>query len=589
MLHLNRCSEYKKYNDPRGPTVRCLTEPFSDPEIDIASKKNVIGANMAEMLTSALPFSQEPSAMKPANSLRRLSRLAACLAAGLCLIAAPARAANCGADIVDGQLYSIANTASGKVLDIVAGSVQAGAALQQWGYAGGAHQQFYVRSLGNGYWAMQRKDSRMLLDVRDASTSDGARVLQWLPNGGHNQQWQLKKSSTGAYNVVARHSGKSLTVADTGSAAPVYQAADGAARTQRWFFNPVASGCGAAPDGFAAQSGPDGLGTTTGGGSAAPVTVTSCSALVGALGSNAPAVLQVPAGTVIDCRTPARSQAACAIACPGYQDAGKTIYRIPVGEQTCKDLGSPSETRFSRSRNEINIQVASNKTLLGMNGEAKIIGATLNLGNAKNVIIRNLSIENINPGLVEAGDGITLNNASHVWIDHVRFSMISDGHVDIQNSRNVTLSWNRFDGTNPAVCGNQHHYTNAIVNSRVTLHHNFWDKTSGRNPKLDGAATRAHIYNNYWRDISYFAINANALAQARIEGNYFENASRPHWNAGTGLLDAPAGSNLYTGMSATDPYRHTGAQVFGDLALYPYTLDPADQLPARIGAGAGPR
>lgn len=527
--------------------------------------------------------------MKPLKRLQLLSRFAASLVAGLCLLPAPASAANCSAAIADGQLYSITNMASGKVLDIVAGSALAGAAVQQWGYAASANQQFYARSLGNGYWALQRKDSRMLLDVRDASIHDGARLLQWLPNGGRNQQWQLKQSSTGAYNVVARHSGKSLTVADAASGASVYQAADSATRSQRWFFNPVAGGCGAAPDGFAAQSGPDGLATTTGGGSAAPVTVTSCSALAGALGSNAPAVLQIPAGTTIDCRTAARSQAACAISCPSYQDAGKTSYRIPVGAQTCKELGSASETRFSRSRNEISIRVASNKTLLGMHGDAKIVGATLNLSNARNVIIRNLSIDNINPGLVEAGDGITLNNASHVWIDHVRFSMISDGHVDIQNSRNVTLSWNRFDGANPAVCGNQHHYTNAIVNSRVTLHHNFWNQTSGRNPKLDGAATRAHLYNNYWRDISYFAINANASAQARIDGNYFDNASRPHWNAGNGLLDAPAGSNRYSGMSATDPYRHTGARVFGDLVLYPYTLDPADQLPVQIGAGAGPR
>jgi len=203
--------------------------------------------------------------------------------------------------------------------------------------------------------------------------------------------------------------------------------------------------------------------------------------------------------------------------------------------------------------------------------------------------VRNLTLENINPGLIEAGDGITVNNASHIWIDHVRFNLISDGHVDIQNSKNVTLSWNRFDGTNPAVCGNQHHYTNAVSNSQVTLHHNFWNKTSGRNPKLDGAATRAHLYNNYWLDVTYFAINANNSAQGKIEGNYFANASRPHWAEATGLLDANIASNRYTGISATDPYRHTGARVFGDISLYRYTLDPVDQLPAQLSAGAGPR
>ncbi|MEJ7807514.1 MAG: hypothetical protein WKG03_16515, partial [Telluria sp.] len=262
---------------------------------------------------------------------------------------------------------------------------------------------------------------------------------------------------------------------------------------------------------------------------------------------------------------------------------------IPVGTQTCKELGAASETKVMRSRNEISIQVASNKTLVGLNRHAAIRGATLNLSNAKNVIIRNLAVEQVNPGLVEAGDGITLNNASHIWIDHVRFSLISDGHVDMADSKNVTLSWNRFDGANPAVCGGRHFYTNMVLNSQVTFHHNFWNRSAGRNPKLDGAATRAHLYNNYWLDISYFAINAANWAQAKVEGNFFANTARPHWNAGLGALDAPLWSNRYTGISATDTYRHTGDTVFAGLTLYPYTVERVDEVPASVSALSGPR
>lgn len=511
--------------------------------------------------------------------------------AGILLLLASgcAHAANCTADPVDGQLYGIASLASGKVLDVAGGSSEAGAYLQQWGYGASPNQQFYVRKLGNGYWTLQGRQSGMLLDVAGGSLSDGARVLQWPANGGLNQQWLLKKSTTGGYNIVARQSGKSLTSAETGSGARITQAGDTASLLQRWFLNPVAGNCGNAPDGFAAQPGPDKLTTTTGGGASAPVTVNSCSALVGALQSATPAVVHIPAGTTIDCRTAPRSQSTCAVSCPAYQDPGKTTYRIPVGAQTCKELGADSETRFSRPRNEITIAVGSNKTLQGLGQDARLIGASLNLSYAKNVIIRNLAIENINPGLVEAGDAITLDHASHVWIDHVRFNLISDGHVDIKNSQNVTLSWNRFDGINPAVCGSQHHYTSAIVDSRVTMHHNLWNKTSGRNPKLDGAATRVHLYNNVWQDITYFAINARDGAQAKIDGNFFANSARPHWNTGTGLLDAPLASNRYTGVSASDPYRHTGARVFGDLSLYTYVLDPVEQLPGQLSAGAGPR
>lgn len=516
-------------------------------------------------------------------SLARLATFA------LLATAASAHAANCTAPVVNGGLYSVVNMASGKVLDVTGGSPQAGAYAQQWGYAGSANQQFYLRELGNGYWSMTPRHSGMLLDVLEMAMADGARVVQWPANGGVNQQWQLKRSLTGGYNVVARHSGRSLTVGDTGSGARVYQATDLANGFQRWFFNPASGLCSAAPEGFAAQGGPDGLATTTGGGAAAPLTVGSCKALVDALQSSSPAVVQIAAGAVIDCRTPDRIQAACAIACPSNQDPGKTTYRIPVGAQTCKELGAASEAKVNRIRNEITIQVASNKTLLGLDRNAAVRGASFNLGNAKNVIIRNLSIENINPALVEAGDGITLNNASHVWIDHVRFRMISDGHVDIDNSKNVTLSWNRFEGSNPAVCGGKHFYTNMVLNSQVTLHHNFWDRAAGRNPKLDGGATRAHLYNNYWLDIPYFAINASNWAQAKVEGNFFANAARPHWNAGLGLIDAPLWSNRYTGISATDPYRNTGDSVFGGIALYGYALDNVDEVPAKVGAGSGPR
>ncbi|MEJ7807513.1 MAG: RICIN domain-containing protein, partial [Telluria sp.] len=255
-----------------------------------------------------------------------LGPTAAALAVALALLAPSAAAANCTVPPVNGGLYSIANLGSGKVLDMTDGATQAGAYVQQWGYGGSANQLFHVRDLGNGYWTMTGRHSGMLLDVLDLSLQEGARVVQWPSNGGTNQQWLLKRSTTGGYNIVARHSGKSLTVGDSGSGARVYQATDMATSLQRWFFNPASGLCGTTPDGFAAQSGADGLATTTGGGAVPPVTVSSCSALTAALQSGVPAVVQIAAGSAIDCRTPARSQGACAISCPSNQDAGKSIY-----------------------------------------------------------------------------------------------------------------------------------------------------------------------------------------------------------------------------------------------------------------------
>ncbi|MEO7497416.1 MAG: RICIN domain-containing protein [Massilia sp.] len=429
--------------------------------------------------------------------------------------------------------------------------------------------------------------SSLALAVLNGALTDGAAIVQASASTATSQRWLLKKSTSGAYNIVSVASGKSLTFADSNSGTQATQSSDTASGLQRWFLNPVSGQCGGAvAHGFANQSGADGLATTTGGGSAAPVTVTSCSALTTALQSTAAAVVQIPANTTIDCHTAPRTAMACAVAC-GSNDPAKTYYRMPAG-QTCTSLGSSTDALFARSVNDTRILVGSNKTLIGLDTNAKVLGATLELGAAKNVIIRNLTIEDINPGLVEAGDGIGMNGASHIWIDHVTFNLISDGHVDMYNSKNVTLSWNNFKGQNPAVCGGQHYYTNLVENSVVTFDHNYWQKTAGRNPKLDGAATRAHIYNNYWLDLTYFAINANSSAQAKVEGDYFANTAKPHWNV-SGLIDANISSNRYTGVSATDTYKNTGSTVFGDVTLYPYTLDAVDNLPGVLGNSAGAR
>ncbi len=521
---------------------------------------------------------------------RRLARLLVSsvlpVAASLTL-ASNTQAANCTASPVSGQVYSIINLTSGKGLDIPGASTTAGTQIQQWGYTGGSHQQFLLTDLGNGYWSITARNSNLLLDVSGASKNDGASVVQWSTTGGTNQQWQLKQSTTGAFNIVSRNSAKSLTVADSNSGSKLYQQTDTASGFQRWYLNPVSGSCGNSVSGFASQSGTDGLSTTTGGGSTSPITVTSCSTLTTALQSTSTSVVQFD-GT-IDCRTASRTQVACPIACPSYQDPGKTFYRVPVGAQTCTELGSTSNATVNRTRNETSIKVKSNKTLVGLSKNARIIGGSLDLSDSQNIILRNFSIENINPGLIEAGDGVTLSNSSHIWIDHVGFALISDGYTDIKNSENVTLSWNHYNGYNSAVCGNQHHYTMLIQDSQTTLHHNFFDRASGRNPKTNGTSARIHLYNNYWLDITYFAINADEAAQVKVEGNYFANSAKPHWNAGNGYIDANIASNRYTGISATDPDKDTGSSVFGDIKLYSYTLDNVDNLPSQLSGGTGPQ
>ncbi|MET1080954.1 MAG: RICIN domain-containing protein [Pseudomonas sp.] len=501
-------------------------------------------------------------------------------------------AANCSQPPVNGGLYSIISFGNGAALDIAGRSTAAGAKLLGWDYSNSRHQQFYLEDLGTGYWTIRAAHSGQPLDVLNFSTAEGGAIIQWPATGAANQQWLLKKSTTGAYNIVSRLSGKSLSASANARGASIVQKADRALGSQRWYFNPVGAACGSSTqvNGFAAQPGNDGLASTTGGGAATAVTVTSCAELISALAAPTPAVVQIADKTTLDCHTAPRPQVACPIKCAAPQDnPNKVFYRVPVGSQSCSSLGSTSDALVARSRNETLIRVKSDKTLLGLGAASGISGAVLDLSNSRNVIIRNLTLEEVNPELVEAGDGVTLNNSSHVWLDHLRFKRISDGHVDISASRNVTLSWNQFDGYNTAVCGNQHHYTSLVQDSQVSLHHNLWQRVSGRNPKMTGPATRAHLYNNHWQDVSYFAVSADAGAQGKLEANFFENSAKPHWNQGNGYLEANVSSNRYTGISETDAYKDTGSKALTDTPLYLYHADPVDKVPELLRNGSGPR
>lgn len=87
---------------------------------------------------------------------------------------------------------------------------------QQWEYAGGSNQKWYLKDAGNGYYDIINVNRGKGLDVADASTADGGNVQQWsvTGSGGANQQWQIVAFSGGYYRMINRNSGKALDIAD---------------------------------------------------------------------------------------------------------------------------------------------------------------------------------------------------------------------------------------------------------------------------------------------------------------------------------------------------------------------------------------
>lgn len=170
-----------------------------------------------------------------------------------------------------------------------------------------------------------------------------------------------------------------------------------------------------------------------------------------------------------------------------------------------------------------NVKVGSNKTLMGVEDSAHIQGIGLEIGSARNVIIKDLKISHVTPQ-----DAIEINNSQNVWIDHCELfsdrehgTEYYDGLLDIKNESSfITVSWSKFHD----------HYKTILISSgdtqyadstiRVTFHHNFFYNCESRLPSIRFG--KAHIFNNYYKNCTS-AINSRMGACVRIERNFFND------------------------------------------------------------------
>jgi pectate lyase len=277
------------------------------------------------------------------------------------------------------------------------------------------------------------------------------------------------------------------------------------------------------PVGWATQGG-----GTTGGGSASPVTVTSSSALISAMQSSGSAVIRVSG----------------MISISGMQDVG------------------------------------SNKTLLGVGSGSGITGGGLDVDSASNVIIQNLNFRGWGDDAINVQDAST-----RIWIDHNTFSDGSDGAVDIKRGSDfVTVSWNRFfDHDKTMLLG--HSDGNGSQDRghlRVTYHHNWFDGTNQRHPRVR-FGNPVHVYNNYYDGVGSYGVASTLEGGVRVERNYFEN-TEDTYHLGEG--SSPPGSlvaidNFFVNSSPGQ----TGGSVAG--IPYGYTADPAANVKSIVMNGAG--
>jgi pectate lyase len=241
------------------------------------------------------------------------------------------------------------------------------------------------------------------------------------------------------------------------------------------------------------------------------------------------------------------------------------------------------------------VEISANKTIRGVGANSGISGTTLNIEDMSpaNVIIQNMNIRGV-PG----NDAIQVENATHIWIDHNTMSStieddpdFYDGMMDFTHAADyITVSWNVI----------RNHWKTSLVGHsdgnegedqghlRITYHHNWFDRTFERSPRVRFGET-VHVFNNYYSNVinnaDSYAIASTMDAGLLVEGNAFENVQQACWSA-SGYADSDPGRLVARNNSLTNS---GPCETNGTVASIPYnyTADNVGTVKSSVTAGAG--
>ncbi|OLT38020.1 pectate lyase [Actinomadura sp. CNU-125] len=177
----------------------------------------------------------------------------------------------------------------------------------------------------------------------------------------------------------------------------------------------------------------------------------------------------------------------------------------------------------------VEISVPSNTTIVGVGRHARLDGVSLQVENADNVIVRDLTFEDAadcfpawDPTDGDTGawnseyDNLVLSGSTRVWVDHNTFTdgdnpdsglptyfgalyQVHDGQLDVVRGADlVTASWNVFTNHDKTLLiGNSDNAAETDAGKlRVTLHHNWFDGVIQRAPRVRFG--RVDVYNNHY-------------------------------------------------------------------------------------------
>jgi len=183
------------------------------------------------------------------------------------------------------------------------------------------------------------------------------------------------------------------------------------------------------------------------------------------------------------------------------------------------------------------IKVKSNKTIQGINGNSTLVGCLELSGGVSNVVIRGLNISNPGTTIVggvytDGGDGITIRNASNIYVTHCSFFDCADQQIEISNGAdNVSVAWSDFTYSASQtvhrmsmLAGMAGSESKAL---HVTLHHNMWS-TLCDTSMPSGTYGYVHLFNNYFKSpANTSGTVASDNAQFFAESNSYDQIKDP--------------------------------------------------------------
>lgn len=233
------------------------------------------------------------------------------------------------------------------------------------------------------------------------------------------------------------------------------------------------------------------------------------------------------------------------------------------------------------------VVLGSNTSVLGVGRDAGLTDGGFRIKKASNIIVRNLKLYRPPVG----ADLIDIEESTKIWIDHNDFSSVGvtgdkdkyDGLLDAKRgSDQLTFSWNKFhDHWKASLIG--HSDSNGAQDKgklRVTYHHNDFKNTNSRLPSIRFGT--AHIYSSCYNG-GISGVNSRMGAQVLVESSSFTNTK----NAIITNLDSDeAGFAVEKNNSfSNSPIQITQKGSF--IPSYKYTVDTAASACSIVAKSAG--